>query len=68
MILGKYWIGEGPKRNDSRGILAKGSGSGIVAIFSSPLLFFWSNDKFSNSDFLRLGTVDGSSHATSGSK
>lgn len=30
MILGRYWIGEGPKRNVSRGMLSKGSGSWTV--------------------------------------
>lgn len=33
-ILGKGWMGEGPKRNDSRGMLAKGWGSSKSAILS----------------------------------
>lgn len=31
-MRGRFWMGEGPKRNDSLGMLAKGSGRVMLAI------------------------------------
>ena len=38
-IRGRGWIGEGPKRKDSRGMLAKGWGSSGSDILNAMLVF-----------------------------